>query len=245
MKASVSMTIKDVAFLAKNLGNLYADRKADIKNERINTLFADLEAKRVHLADTTGKATDSASLDKADSACDSEIRLLFTYAEGLCASPFADEAAAAEAVYAVLQQFGRAITGERYAVQYSKTDDMLKRLSEPKIAEAVKALRGMTERIERVREAAEAFSRLSKTTVQTSAANSEKSAYVIKREILSLVNNEILPYLNAICVVEGDTYKPFLAEIEKEITRANAAIKSAKQPQQPQAVSPKADTPQA
>ena len=226
MKISTNSTIKDTAFFSKNMGSLYTDRKASLKNEKLDNLFGDLETKRVKLGELTSKESNSASLDKADSECDTQIRLLFTYTEGLCASPFAEEAAQSEKINAVLKTFGRAITGERYAVQYSKTDDMLKRLDA--LSAEIEALRGMKERIEGVRNAAEAFSALAKTTTQTSAAATEKAAYLVKKEIIALVNNDILPYLSALSVIEEEKYKPFLAEIEKEIERANAAVKQSK-----------------
>ena len=232
MKASTNMTIKDAAFFAKNLGNLYIDRKEELSNAKIDEMFSSLEGKRRALGENTGKAAESMSLDKADSVCDRETRALFNYAEGMCYSPFEEEAENAQAVFDVLQEFGRGIVSEKFSVQYSKTDDMLHRLSQGKTADAVKAVRGMAERIEKVRQAAEDFSLLQKKMTQNAAAEKVKATYLIRKEIVSLVNNEILPYVSAMSVVESEKYQPFFEEINKEIKRVNLSLKQSAQTEQ-------------
>ena len=62
-------------------------------------------------------------------------------------------------------------------------------------------------------------------TESKTAASSEKSASAKKKVLLDFVNNTLLKYLKAMCVVDGEKYGDFAKAVDEEIARSNESIK--------------------
>ena len=226
-KANSNMTTKDASAFSKNLLNLYEDKKAVFEKTKIAPMFDTLSQKHDAIATLlNGKDAPSPKLEAADAQCDAAIRRLFALSDGYTALPFEDEAAAAIRVNNTLNQFGRKIMSEKYASQSALTEALLKKLDEPAIAKDIASLHGLKECVEAVRTTSATFTALMKTQTQTSAAADKTTAYALKKEIVSYVNDTILPYLSALCLMDEKTYLPFLQEVSTEIERVNASVKA-------------------
>ncbi|MDE7392307.1 MAG: hypothetical protein K2M90_07630, partial [Treponemataceae bacterium] len=121
--------------------------------------LADLSARN-----TTAIRQDAvvSTLDEADSVRDAVTRDLFTLSTGYTASPFAEVRAAANGVCAVLDKYGRGMTGKNYADQTALTESLLEDLGAEKVAAQIKALSGVAELVARLREAQDAFAAAAK-----------------------------------------------------------------------------------
>ena len=78
-------------------------------------------------------------------------------------------------------------------------------------------------------EAEDAFKAQNLRNTQTAvAAAGQKSATELRKEILALINDKIAPYLNIMQQVSTSALGTFAQEMEKEISRANAATTARK-----------------
>ena len=159
------------------------------------------------------------TLDEADSARDSVTRDLFTLTNGYTASPFAEVKAAANDVRATLEKYGRGMTSKGYAEQTALTESLLEDLG--KATEKIAALSGVAELVASLREAQDSFAASHDAYIKAKAGKGE-SATSLKKPIVSLINDNIVPYLNIVAAMEG--YADFIAAVAGNIKRANDTV---------------------
>ena len=159
------------------------------------------------------------TLDEADSKRDSVTRDIFTLTNGYTASPFAEVKAAALEVCAVLEKYGRGMTSKNYAEQTALTESLLEDLG--KAAERIAVLSGVAELVASLREAQDAFAVAHDGYIKAKAGKGE-SASSLKKPIVSLINDSIVPYLNIVAAVEG--YAPFITAVAGYIKETNDTV---------------------
>ncbi|MDE5798429.1 MAG: hypothetical protein K2H73_05350, partial [Treponemataceae bacterium] len=142
-----------------------------------------LKAQFGQLADLSARNTTAirqdavvSTLDEADSARDAATRDLFTLAGGYTASPFAEVRAAATDVCAVLDKYGRGMTGKNYADQTALTESLLEDLGAEKVAAQVKVLSGVAELVASLREAQDGFAAAHDGYVRAKAGKGESAS---------------------------------------------------------------------
>ena len=187
-----------------------------------------LKAQFAQLADLSARNTTAirqdavvSTLDEADSARDSATRDLFTLAGGYTASPFAEVKSAATDVCAVLDKYGRGMTGKNYADQTALTESLLEDLGAEKVAAQVKVLSGVAELVAQLREAQDGFAAAHDGYVRAKAGKGE-SASSLKKPIVALINDNIVPYLNIVAAMDG--YAEFVAEVAGNVKTTNDTV---------------------
>ena len=187
-----------------------------------------LKAQFAQLADLSARNTTAirqdavvSTLDEADSARDAATRDLFTLAGGYTASPFAEVRAAAVGVCAVLDKYGRGMTGKSYADQTALTESLLEDLGAEKIAAQVKSLSGVAELVAQLRTAQDGFAAAHDGYVRAKAGKGE-SASSLKKPIVALINDNIVPYLNIVAAMDG--YAEFVAAVAGNIKSTNDTV---------------------
>ena len=159
------------------------------------------------------------TLDEADSARDSVTRDIFTLTNGYTASPFAEVKSAAADVCATLDKYGRGMTSKGYAEQTALTESLLEDLG--KVTEKIAALSGVAELVASLREAQDGFASAHDAYIKAKADKGE-SASSLKKPIVSLINDSIVPYLNIVAAMEA--YADFIAAIAGNIKRTNDTV---------------------
>ena len=159
------------------------------------------------------------NLDEVDSARDSVTRDLFTLTNGYTASPFAEVKAAAVDVCAVLEKYGRGMASRSYAEQTALTESLLEDLG--KVTEKIAALSGVAELVSSLREAQDNFAAAHDAYIRAKAGKGE-SATSLKKPIIALINDSIVPYLNIVAAMEG--YAEFVAAVAGNIKRTNDTV---------------------
>lgn len=180
--------------------------------------LADLSARN-----TTAIKQDAvvSTLDEADGRRDAVTRDLFTLAGGYTASPFAEVRAAAVGVCAVLDKYGRGMTGKNYVDQTALTESLLEDLGAEKVAAQIKSLSGVAELVASLREAQDGFAAAHDGYIKAKAGKGE-SASSLKKPIVSLINDGIVPYLNIVAVMDG--YAEFVAAVAGNIKKTNDTV---------------------
>ncbi|MCH5291593.1 MAG: hypothetical protein J1D88_07575 [Treponema sp.] len=161
------------------------------------------------------------NLDEADSKRDGVTRDLFTLAGGYTASPFAEVKSAADVVCAVLEKYGRGMTSKGYAEQTALTESLLEDLGAEKIGANIKALSGVAELVASLRVAQDEFATSHDGYIKAKAGKGE-SASSLKKPLISLINDSIVPYLNIVAAMDG--YAPFISAIAANIKSANDTV---------------------
>ena len=159
------------------------------------------------------------TLDEADSARDSVTRDLFTLTNGYTASPFAEVKAAANDVCATLDKYGRGMTSKGYAEQTALTESLLEDLG--RATEKIAALSGVAELVASLRGAQDGFAAAHDAYIKAKAGKGE-SATSLKKPIVSLINDSIVPYLNIVAAMEG--YADFITAVAGNIKRTNDTV---------------------
>ena len=159
------------------------------------------------------------TLDEADSKRDSITRDLFTLTNGYTASPFAEVKSAAQDVCATLDKYGRGMTSKGYAEQTALTESLLEDLG--KATEKIAALSGVAELVASLREAQDSFAASHDAYIKAKAGKGE-SASSLKKPIVSLINDSIVPYLNIVAAMEG--YADFITAVAGNIKRTNDTV---------------------
>ena len=187
-----------------------------------------LKAQFGQLADLSARNTTAirqdavvSTLDEADSARDAATRDLFTLAGGYTASPFAEVKSAATDVCAVLEKYGRGMTSKNYADQTALTESLLEDLGAEKVAAQVKALSGVAELVAQLRGAQDGFASAHDGYVRAKAGKGE-SASSLKKPIVALINDNIVPYLNIVAAMDG--YADFVAAVAGNIKSTNDTV---------------------
>ena len=188
-----------------------------------DTVLAGLFAQLIDLSarNTTAIKQDAvvSTLDEADAKRDSVTRDLFTLTNGYTASPFAEVKSAAADVCTTLDKYGRGMTGKGYAEQTALTESLLEDLG--KVTEKIAALSGVAELVASLREAQDGFASAHDTYIKAKADKGE-SATSLKKPIVSLINESIVPYLNIVAAVQG--YADFIAGVAGNIKSTNDAV---------------------
>ncbi|MDE5581411.1 MAG: hypothetical protein K2I95_08335 [Treponemataceae bacterium] len=191
------------------------------KDTILKTQFAQLTD--LSARNTTAIKQDAvvSTLDEVDGKRDSVTRDLFTLSTGYTASPFAEVKAAAQDVCAVLEKYGRTMTSKGYAKQTALTESLLEDLGADKIAAQVKSLAGVTELVASLRKAQDSFAAAHDGYIKAKAGKGE-SASSLKKPLVSLLNDNIVPYLNIVAAIEG--YTDFIAAIAGNIKKTNDTV---------------------
>ncbi|MDE6350079.1 MAG: hypothetical protein K2K67_03635, partial [Treponemataceae bacterium] len=94
-----------------------------------------------------------------------------------------------------MDKYGRGMTGKNYADQTALTESLLEELGAEKVTTQIKALAGVAELVAQLRGAQDGFAAAHDGYVRAKAGKGE-SASSLKKPIVSLINDNIVPYLN-------------------------------------------------
>lgn len=225
-KVNARVYVTELDALSDALEREYAAASASgdaavAKDSVLKTQFAQLADLSARNTTAIKQSPVVSTLDEADGKRDAVTRDLFTLAGGYTASPFAEVKAAAQVVCAVLDKYGRSMTGKGYAEQTALTESLLEDLAASSVSEGVKALSGVAELVAQLREAQDGFAAAHDGYVKAKAGKGE-SATSLKKPIVSLINDNIVPYLNIVAAMDG--YADFADAVAANIKKMNDTV---------------------
>lgn len=223
-KLKHSIRVAELDGLSDTLVRLF---KADGSVQGDSFLAATMgELEQQSAAITTALLQDKAhsTLAEADGARDGAVRSLNAVVTGYAAFPAAEKRAAAEPIKAVCDKYARAgITSANYMSESSLIESFLEELAADSLAQDIAALDGVADAIAAVRTAQDAFTRANDAYIQA-AANKSTSATALKRPLLALVNEKLIPYLDAMTIAGNTACTDFARRMAAEIERANETV---------------------
>ena len=220
-KLKTSARVAEVAAIFGKVEDI-CKKAAALEND---TLFQENLATAVEMKNKAvtaiNRAKTASNLEELDIERDKATREAFQLCHGYEAHPNDKVKSAAVKISGI---FGRHanVWSESYARQTTLTESILEETDAAKAE--VASLDGLSELLSRVKSANDAFKARSTelNAIQVASAD-DASATKLKKEMLSFLNAEFLPYLSMMSRKGGD-YKTVFDELENEIKKLNAAI---------------------
>ena len=223
-KLKTAVRNAEVDGLSDTLTRLF---KADLKAQTdafLKATMAELETLSEKITTAILQDKTLSTLEAADSARDEAIKTLGTVLAAYAVFPIAAKKELAAPLKAVWDKYAKAgITAANYTSESSLVESILQDFSADSLAENIKGLDGMAEAISAIRAAQDEFTKANDEYVKASA-NKGASASSYNKPIVSLINDKLVPYLNAMVIAGNENCAEFAKGVEAEIERANAVV---------------------
>ena len=196
--------------------NFKTDEKAQ-SDAFLKSTLEELETLSAQITTAILQDKTLSTLDSADSARDEAIKTLGTVLAAYAVFPIASKKELSAPLKAIYDKYAKAgIRNANYTSESSMIESMLRDFAAETVAENIKALEGVAEAIASIRTAQDEYMK----------ANSNKgvSASSFNKPIVSLVNDKLVPYLNAMVIAGNANCMDFAKSVEAEINRVNDMI---------------------
>lgn len=223
-KLKTAIRVTELDGLSDTLVRVFKGDTEAQKDAFLKATMAELESLSAKI--TTAILQDKAlsALEEADDARDEAVRSLGAVLAGYAAFPIAAKKEAALPLKAVYDKYSKAgIMRANYTSESSMIESLLEDLAAPALAANIAALDGVSETVAAIRATQDAFTKANDEYV---AAKSDKSATAssFKKPMISLVNEKIVPYLDAMAIAQNANCVAFARAAEEEIKRINSTI---------------------
>ena len=220
-KVISKVRVTEVDGLSDALVRLYKADEGISSDAFLKGVMAEVE--KLSVAITTAIKQDKvlSSLEEADGVRDEAVKNLSTLLDGYEVFPVAAKKEAAQKLKAVFDKYGKSITTANYVSESSLIESLLEDFS--KEEETVGALDGIKEILEQIRSAQDSFAKASDEYNAASAVKTE-SASSLKKPLLSLINDKLIPYITAMQMANSAVYADFATKAEGEIKRVNEIV---------------------
>lgn len=201
--------------------------KADLKAHGDAFLKATMEQMETLSAQITTAILQNktlSTLEAADSVRDEAVRTLGTLLAAYAVFPIAGKKELAAPLKAIYDKYAKAgITSANYTSESSLIESLLGDLAEENLADNIKGLEGIGEAIASIRSAQNEFTKANDEYVKANT-NKGASASSFNKPIVSLINEKLVPYLDAMVIAGNENCLEFAKGVDAEINRANDTI---------------------
>lgn len=159
-------------------------------------------------------------LDEADSVRDEALKAFGKVLDGYAVFPQEEKRVAAKRVLTVYEKYRSTIVRASYGEESALIRSLLGDLAEDSVENAALILEGIPELIASIRSAQESFLLTYDIYVSTKSIKTE-GATSIKKTMLKVLNEQFVPYLGAVSLINPDFYEAFASQVEFEIRRVN------------------------
>ena len=222
-KVSSKLRVTEIATLANNLIRQYQWDPNISSDAFLKKTIDEIDELSGRLTESIQRGATKLGLDEVDAVRDEVIRDLGTLIEGYTAIPFPDQKDAAYAIKSIFDKYGKRIATEPFAVESSLIESMLVDFSTPITIAAIRSLPGIPELLAKLRKAQDDFNAASDKQI-ANAIDKPASATELKRDMLLLLNDRLIPYLNTMMMANPDVFGTFAKQTEAEIDRANGTL---------------------
>ncbi len=222
-KLSKSARTTEVDDTSDRLLQLYSTEAALKDDTFLKPLFAELQTLSDKITEAIKKDKILSELDDADAVRDEAVKKLFKIVDGYAAMPMENFHQPGAKLKAILDKFGLGIIRQNYASESSYIESMLQDLSA--VSAEIAALPGVAESIAAVRTAQTDFT--AKRVNYEKTLSSEKqgeSASAVKKPLLELINNKLLPYLDTMKMVDAAKFTNFTDATAQIIANTNSVV---------------------
>lgn len=203
--------------------NFKADEKA-AADAFVKATMTELEKQSDLITTAILQDRTLSTLEAADNARDEAIRTLGTVLAAYAVFPIASKKELSVPLKAIFDKYAKAgITGANYTSESSMIESMLGDFAAASVADNIKGLEGVEEAIASVRSTQDDFTKANDEYMKATA-NKSASASTYKKPIIAIINDKLVPYLDAMVIAGNENCTAFAKGVEAEINRANDMI---------------------
>ncbi|MBO4438424.1 MAG: hypothetical protein J5798_03665 [Spirochaetaceae bacterium] len=200
-----------------------ADKEAQ-KDAFLSSAIGELEELSEKITTASLQDKRLSTLETADGERNKAIKTLGTVLNGYAALPIESKKAQAVPLKAIFDKYAKGrITRESYAAKSSLIESMLQDFAAASLSTNISGLEGVAESIALIRTAQDDFAKANDDFLDASV-NKGASATSFNKQIALLINEKLVPYLNAMLLTGNARCSDFAKNIEEEIRRINEAI---------------------
>lgn len=220
-KVISKVRVTEVDGLSDALVRLYKADEGISSDVFLKSVMDEIEKLSVAITTAIKKDKVLSNLEEADGVRDEAVKNLSTLLDGYEVFPVAAKKEAAKKLKAVFDKYGKSITTANYVSESSLIESLLEDFSNEE--ETVCALDGIKEILEQIRSAQDSFVKASDEYNAASSVKTE-SASSLKKPLLSLINDKLIPYITAMQMANSALYGDFATKAEGEIKRVNEIV---------------------
>ncbi len=217
--------IAEVATVSSEMTTLH--KELDLSEDLyLQSLFDRYTPLSDQISDAIKRDHAESDLDERDTLRDDHIRDIFYVVKGATRNPIQVIKDAGVKVFAVLAKYGLDIIDESYAVESAHLNSMVNDLSTEDMSEFWGEISGLKLLINQLKQTQIEFEAAQSALDDAISSDKENaSATDIKKEIVTLINDEIVVHLRAMINVNPEMYGEFVRRTTEIINRNNVQVK--------------------
>ncbi len=189
-------------------------------------IFGLLKSENIQLSKAIKRMKAESDLEEKDEQRDNKVRAINYIVIGFIHHSDSAISSAAEKVNTVFEHYGIDIIYESYASETSLIKSLLTDFAVPDIQTAITALPGLSQMVVDLRTAQTAFEAAQLLFQNEKAAEgSEENATELKKKVISVINDKLVVYLNAMIQVNEAKYGAFSGTVAQIINDMNEIVK--------------------
>ena len=189
-------------------------------------IFNRLKPASLRLTKSINRIKAESMLEEKDEIRDQNVRSIYYLIHGFLHHPEETISNAARQLLDLFENYGLEIIKESYATESSLVESMLEDFAESKAEPAIAVLPGLSQLIYELRTAQTAFEEAKVIFEEEKAKEgTEETATEIKKEVVSLINDELVVYLRAMVQVNETVYGHFTRTVGEIIESNNITVR--------------------
>lgn len=226
-KLNKNSRIAEVADIANRMVYLFEKETVIKDDEVLKKVFANISQSSAKLIDAIKSDRILSDLKVADKVRDEAIRRLEKMLKGYSVMPIESIQKTGKKLYGVFAKYGVGITRKSYSEESAYIKALLIDFSMEDIKADVESLTGLKEILTEIDTVQKAFDKKRMDYEKLITGNTYKSqTYTLKMDIVSKINNIIVPYLISSKNTNPDAFTNFANVTDKVISDINALVKS-------------------
>jgi hypothetical protein len=217
--------ITEVDTTTKQISTSY--NESSVKDDiNLVNIFAKITPLETELTHAIHSLKAESTLEDKDLVRDEVARGIYYMCTGFLHHPTKAIKEAAQAVVATFSNYGLEMLNESYAVESSLINSFLEDLSGDDIKVLIAKLTGVAQLIEDLKVAQADFEEASLEYSEGKAEDStHRSATKIKKELLPIINDELVLYLKTMVMINSEQYSEFGGTVATIINDNNIGVK--------------------
>ena len=209
-------------------------KNSGLTDQYLVSTFTTLDASNMKLTLAIKQSKAESDLEEYDEGRDDKVRSFNYLVQGFSHHPTKTIKEAAQLLMDLFDNYGLAMVGESYATESSLVSSLLLDLAKPKFQDAIALLSGCAELIAELQTAQNNFEQ-ARITYEAEKAKEGmvENATVVKKEVLTILNDKIVVYLRAMEQVDPVTFSVFANTCAQIIADNNEQVKKPKNKPQP------------
>lgn len=215
----------EVNTVSENL--LLAYNKQSLESDAfLVSIFTSLQTESSLLLTAINRSKAESNLDKKDVVRDEKVQALNYLLLGAIHNPSAEMSAAATKLYDVFGKYGVKMIHESYSIESSLIESMLEDYTAADLQTDIAAVSGCAELIAYLQAAQNDFKAANFTWEEEKAKQGlTVSATQIKKDVLTIINDNIVIYLKAMYQANNAVYGELAQTVSQIISDTNETVK--------------------